>query len=132
MNFKKYIQISTIPLIIFSLALIILGIAVWSKNPYTGVLYLIIGVVQFLGAVFVYPRVAKAQDMTDVGNRSVQQNWIILSISIAGVALFLAPFFRTGPMVLPYVVFVICWIALFLSAFNIYFAVKKTGARMVV
>jgi len=119
-------------LVIIALIIIVLGAMNWSENPYTGLIYLIVGVIQFLGGILLYPRIAKLKDLKEIGNRSVQLNWLILSIGIAGMALFMAPFFRLESMVVPYIAFILCVIAVLLSGFNIFIAVKQTKARMVV
>jgi len=132
MEFKKYIKITSLILVILSIVLFVLGLFIWSSNQYAGFLYVLIAVVEFLGAVFVFPRIAGVEDMQEAGNRAVQQNWIVLSIGIAGMALFLAPFFRIDSMAVPYIAFLICVVSVILSAINIYTAIKKVKARMVV
>ncbi|UCB45087.1 MAG: hypothetical protein JSV25_12845 [Spirochaetota bacterium] len=132
MNFKKYIQITMIIVVVISIVIIALGAVKWSENPYTGLIYLIVGVIQFLGGVLLFPRIAKLEDMKEVGNRSVQANWLVLSIGIAGMALFMAPFFRLEAMAIPYIAFILCVISVLLSGFNIFTAVKKAKARMIV
>jgi len=132
MKFKKYTRISTSVLLVFSIILLILAAAVWSKNIYTGVVYLIIGMTQLICTLLLYPRIGKIKDETEIGNRLVQHNWIVLSIGIAGCALFLAPFFKVDSMAIPYTAFTVCLISVLLSTFNIYKAVKDTKARMVV
>ena len=132
MNFRKYIKITTAILTALSVVLIILAFIAWPKNVYTGIIYLIVGIVEFLGAVITYPRISRTDDDREMGNRSVQQNWIILSIGIAGCALFLAPFFEVDNSSLPVISFILSIIVTILSAVNIYLAVKKVNARMVV
>lgn len=132
MNFKKYIQISVGILFILSIILLVLGIVIWKQNVYTGIIYIAIAIIQFLGTILLYPRISRLDDMTEVGNRSVQQNWIVLSVGIAGCALFLAPFFKVDSMAIPIFAFFLCAISAILSAVNIYAAVKKVKARMVV
>jgi hypothetical protein len=132
MNFKKYIQTMMSILLLFSIIIIVLGFLVWSKNVYTGLIYMIIAGIQFFGIVFLYPRIGKIDDMHEVGNRSVPHNWIVLSVGIAGAALFLAPFFKPDSMVIPFAAFVLCVIMIILSALNILFAVKKVKARTIV
>jgi len=132
MEFKKYIKLTSLILVILSIILFVFSLLIWSSNQYAGFLYLIIAVVEFLGAIFVFPRIAGLEDMKEAGNRAVQQNWIVLSIGIAGMALFLAPFFRADSMTVPYIAFIICVVSVLLSAFNIYTAIKKVKARMVV
>lgn len=132
MDFKKYSQITITILLVISIIIFVLGLVVWSENVYTGLIYIIVAAIMFLGCIFLYPRIAKIKDMAEVGNRSVQANWLVLSVGIAGMALFLAPFFKLDSMTVPWVAFVLCVIAVLLSAFNIYSAVKKAKARMVV
>ena len=132
MNFKKYIQLTMIIVIVISLVIIVLGAVKWSENPYTGLIYLIVGVIQFLGGIILLPRIAKLEDLKTGGNRAVQANWLVLSIGIAGMALFLAPFFRLEAMGIPYIAFILCIISVILSGFNIFTAVKKAKARMIV
>jgi peptidoglycan/LPS O-acetylase OafA/YrhL len=132
MNFKKYIQITMVILVVISIVIIALGVMKWSERPYTGLIYLIIGVIQFLGGVLLFPRIAKREDMQEVGNLSVQANWLVLSIGIAGMALFMAPFFRLESMVVPYIAFILCIVSVILSGLNIFTAVKKAKARMIV
>lgn len=132
MNFKKYSQVTITILLVISIVICVLGIFAWSGNVYAGLLYVVVAAIMFLACIFLYPRIAKIEDMYEVGNRSVQANWIVLSVGIAGMALFLAPFFKLDSMTVPWVAFVLCVIAVLLSAFNIYSAVKKVKARMVV
>ena len=132
MEFKKYIRVTMLILVIIALIIIVFGAMNWSENLYTGLIYLVVGVIQFLGGILIYPRIAKLKDMKEIGNRSVQLNWLILSIGIAGMALFMAPFFRLEAMAIPYIAFILCVISVLLSGFNIFTAVKKAKARMVV
>ncbi len=132
MNFKKYTQIMISILLLFSIIIIVLGIAVWSKNVYTGIIFLIIAGIQFFTIIFLYPRIGKIDDMHEVGNRSVPHNWAVLSVGIAGAALFLAPFFRPDSMIIPFVAFVLCILQVIISALNILFAVRKVKARTIV
>jgi cobalamin synthase len=132
MEFKKYVQISTGVLLTFSVILLILAGLAWSKNTYAGIIYLVIAIIQLMCALLLYPRIMRIEDITEIGNRSVQHNWLIVSIGISGCALFLAPFFRLDHMAVPYTAFTVCLISVLLSAFNIYNAVKQAKARMVV
>ncbi|MBA7574655.1 hypothetical protein ES695_06205 [Candidatus Atribacteria bacterium 1244-E10-H5-B2] len=132
MKFTKYIQISTGVLLTFSIILLILAGVVWSKNIYAGIIYLIIGIIQLISTLLLYYQIGKIKDITEMGNRSVQHNWIILSIGIAGCALFLAPFFEIDSMAIPYTAFTVCLISILLSIINIYKAIREAKARMVV
>ncbi len=131
MDFKKYTQLITIVLIILPFIIVVLGLLNWSENVYTGIIYVVVGALQFLSAIFVYPRIAKVADAQMVGNRVVQQNWLILSLGIAGMALFSAPFFKIEPASIPYITFIISTVLVILSGFNILMAVRKVKARMV-
>jgi len=132
MDFKKYIMRAMIIIIVIAIIIIVLGIAKLSENVYTGLIYLIVGVIQFLGSVILLPRISGLEDLTEVGNRAVQSNWLVLSIGIAGMALFLAPFFRLESMVIPYITFILCVISVVFSAINIFISVKRAKARMIV
>ncbi len=132
MDFKKYIQRAMIILIAIAIIIIVLGIAKLSENVYTGLIYLIVGVIQFLGSVILLPRIARLEDLTEIGNRAVQSNWLVLSIGIAGMALFLAPFFRLESMVIPYIAFILCVLSVIFSAINLFISVKRAKARMIV
>jgi len=132
MDYKKYIQRAMIILIIIAIIIIVLGIAKLSENVYTGLIYLIVGVIQFLGSVILLPRIARLKDLSEIGNRAVQSNWLILSIGIAGMALFLAPFFRLESMVIPYIAFILCVVSVIFSAINLFISVKRAKARMIV
>jgi hypothetical protein len=132
MDYKKYIQRAMIILIIIAIIIIVLGIAKLSENVYTGLIYLIVGVIQFLGSVILLPRIAGLEDLSEIGNRAVQSNWLILSIGIAGMALFLAPFFRLESMVIPYIAFILCVLSVIFSAINLFISVKRAKARMIV
>ncbi|MEA1965053.1 MAG: hypothetical protein U9O41_08015 [Candidatus Aerophobetes bacterium] len=132
MEFKKYTQISTSVLLILSIILLVLAGMIWSKNIYAGVIYLIIGITQLISTLLLYPRIGKIKDITEIGNRAVEHNWIILSIGIAGCALFLAPFFKADSMAVPFAAFTVCLISILFSILNIYRAVREAKARMVV
>ncbi|MBN2325132.1 MAG: hypothetical protein JXQ30_15490 [Spirochaetes bacterium] len=132
MNFKGYIRTTSIIIIVLALAVLVLGIAKWSENPYTGIIYAVVGFIQLLGMVLLFPRIAKLDDQKEVGNRAVQANWIVLSLGIAGMALFLAPFFRLESVTVSYVAFILSVVLTVLSAFNIFIAVNRVKARMVV
>jgi len=132
MKFIKYIQISTGVLLIFSIILLVLAGVVWSKNIYAGIIYLIIGIIQLISTLSLYSRIGKIKDIIEMGNMSVQFNWLILSIGIAGVALFLAPFFKIDSTAIPYIAFAVCFISILLSIINIYKAIRETKAQMVI
>lgn len=132
MNFRKYIKISMGVLLLISGVLIALGVSVWSRYVYTAIIYMATGAIQFLGSVFLYPRIGRLDDLHEVGNRAVQQNWIVLSIGITGMALFLAPFFTEGMGEIPVFAFFLCTASVLLSIVNIYTAVKKVNARLIV
>lgn len=132
MNFTKYIKTTSAILSVVALVLIVLGVTALSANVYTGIIYIVVGGIQLLGAALLFPRIANVEEPKVVGNRSVQANWIVLSLGIAGMALFLAPFFRLETMVVSYIAFILCVVSVLLGAFNIFSAVKKVGARMVV
>jgi len=133
MEFKKYIQISTSVFLILSIIVLILAGIVWSKNIYTGILYLVIGLTQLIATLLLFPRIGKTKDITELGNIAVVHNWAVLSIGIAGCFVVLAPFFKVNSMVvIPYVAFAICLIFALLGIFDIYKAIKDTKASMVV
>lgn len=132
MDFKKHTRTMTLILTILSIIIIILGLLAWSKSVYTGIIYIVIGILQLLGAIFVYPRIAKVTDDQQVGNRAIQEYWIVLSVGIAGMALFLAPFFKIEPVLIPYISFIIVTVSVILSGLSIMNAVRKVKARMVV
>jgi hypothetical protein len=132
MDFKKYTRTMTLILIILSIIIIVFGLLSLSKNIYAGIVYLVIGALQFLGAIFVYPRITKVVDTQEVGNRAVQHFWLILSVGIAGMALFLAPFFKIEPKLIPYISFIIVTLSVILGGLSIMMAVRKVKARMVV
>lgn len=132
MDFKKYITITTSILLVFSVVIFVLGLLFWAENTYTGIIYLIISGIQIVALITLYPRARRAEDMQEKGNRVVFHNWSVLSVGIAGAALFLAPFFRIDSMTVPFIAFILCVLAVILSAVNIFTSVKMAQARMII
>jgi len=132
MKFKRYVKISSGIVIILAVVLIILASAAWSQNIFTGIIYLAIGLIQLVGVALVYPRINKEEDLWEMGNKSVQHNWIALSLGLTGCAMFLAPFFAVASTSIPIAAFTVCLITLLLTIFNIYKAVRETKARLIV
>jgi len=126
MKFKKYIQRSMVGPLVFSIILLILGGAVWSKNIYAGIMYLVVGLTQLISNILLYSQIRKREDETEIGGISVQLNWLILSIGVTGCLLFLAPFFTVNTIWIPYTAFTACLISALWCAFNLYKAVKET------
>jgi hypothetical protein len=133
MEFKRYVKISSGIIMIFPIVLLVLAAMVWSQNVFTGIIYLAIGIIQLVGMVLIFPRIRKEEDLWELGNKFVQHNWIVLSLGLTGVAMFLAPFFTEGVgTAVPYVAFAVCLVTLLWSILNLYKAVKETKARLVV
>lgn len=132
MEFKRYVKISSGIVLIFPIVLLILAGVAWSENIYTGIIYLVVGVIQLVGMVLIYPRIMKLEDVKEIGNKCVQHNWIVLSLGVTGCAMFLAPFFQLDSMVIPYIAFAVCIPSILLGIINIYKAVTKAKARMIV
>jgi hypothetical protein len=133
MEFKRYVKISSGIVLIFPIVLLILAGIVWSQNVYTGIIYLVVGIIQLVGMVIIYPRIRKLEDVTEIGNKYVQHNWVVLSFAVTGCAVFLAPFFTQGvATAIPYIAFAVCVVSAGLSIFNLYKAVKEAKARLVV
>jgi hypothetical protein len=132
MGFQKYATFTTSILLLFALVILVSGLALWQSNLYTGLIYLIISGIQVISLVLLYPRVQSAGEDQEKGNRVVIHNWSVLSVGIAGVALFQAPFFRVDTSPLPVVAFILSVAIVLVSALNIYMAVKKVKARMII
>lgn len=132
MKFKRYVKISCGIVMILAVVLIILASAAWSQNICTGIVYLAVGLIQLVGVALVYPRINKEEDLWEMGNKSVQHNWIALSLGLTGCAMFLAPFFAVDSTSIPIAAFTVCLVTLLLTIFNIYKAVRETKARLIV
>ncbi len=132
MSFQKYAALTTSILLLFALVILVSGLALWQSNLYTGLIYLIIAGIQVISLAILYPRLKAAEQDQEKGNRVVIHNWSVLSVGIAGVALFQAPFFRVDTSALPVVAFILSVAIVLLSAMNIYVAVKKVKARMII
>jgi len=132
MEFKRYVKISSGIVLIFPIVLLILAGIAWSESIYTGIIYLVVGIIQLVGMVLIYPRIMKLEDVKEIGNKCVQHNWIVLSLGVTGCAMFLAPFFQLESMVIPYIAFAVCIPPILLGIISIYKAVTKAKARMIV
>lgn len=132
MKFKRYVKISSGIIMIFPIVLLVLAALVWSQNVFTGIIYLVIGLIQLVGMALIYPRISKEEDLWELGNKFVQHNWIVLSLGLTGCAMFLAPFFAVASTSIPIVAFTVCLITLLLSIFNLYKAVREAKARLIV
>jgi hypothetical protein len=131
MKFKKYIQVTYLIMLLLGVAMLGLAAAVWSKNVYTGILYIIIGLINFLNLLIAFSRIGGKKDEVTIGNISVQHSWLCISIGVAGAATILAPFFEVGSL-LPYLAFIICIIWILIGIMDIYKAVVDVKARMIV
>jgi len=126
MKFKKYIQISMAGPLIISVIILMFASVTWSKNIYTGIIYLAVGLIQLISSILLHFQISKREDLTEIGSISVQFNWLILSISLTGCILFLASFFTVTPIWIPYAAFLLCLIMVLWCAINLYKTVKET------
>lgn len=131
MEFKQYTNLMNSLFAVLGIILIALGVIVRGDNVYSGITYVLIGIVQLLiaGASFIRIR---DKDGRELGNVSVQHSWWLLSVGIAALALFPSDFFSVSSTAIGYSAIAIAIIWVVLNAVSIYVAVKKTKARLVV
>lgn len=131
MDFKKYTYSMSSLFAVLGLIVVILGVLVKGDNVYTGIIYVLIGVLQLLIATTAFPRF-RNKDEVGIGNITVQHNWWILSVGVAALALFPSAFFSIPATSLVYLTTGIALIWVVLSVTTIYVAVKRTNARLVI
>lgn len=131
MDFKKYSSWMVCLFAALGIVLLAIGIVVRGDNLYTGITYVVVGIFQLLIALSAIPRL-RGKDGAAMGNVVVQHNWWILSVGIAGLAVFPSQFFSLPLAGLVYLAVAISAIWVILGAINVYLAVKRTGARLAV
>ena len=131
MDFKSYASLMACFFVVLGLVLMAIGLIVRGDNLYTGITYTAMGIIQLLIAASTIPRLGGKEEAA-IGNVAVQHNWWILSVGIAGLAVFPSSFFSIPSTGLMYAAIAISAIWVILGAINIYLAVKRTGARLAV
>lgn len=115
---------------LLGLLLVIIGIPAYPENPYTGIIYVVIGVAQIL-VVGVLLGFARGKSGRDFGNVAVVGCWWILSVGIAALALFTSPLLVISTLYVA-VSTVLAAIWVILGAVNIWLMVTRLGAEIVV
>ncbi len=114
--------------IVLSVILLIFAYYSWQHFFVTGAMYAQIGVAQLLMSAIALMRLPSSKgDPMEIGKVGIQHSWIILSIGLAGVALFLAPYFDIGLPIITYTAFAIALLYLVIGAFSLYKTNKDTG-----
>jgi hypothetical protein len=135
MELKKLKRIAYTTYTLFlALAFILLFLAfiAWPKWIYTGVMYLGVGITQlnFSGTLFI--RLRKKQMKEEIGTVVVQHSWWLLSIALASMMIFLAPFFKVFPVAIVYTAVSLAVIWFVLGSIDLYIFVKETGVPLAV
>lgn len=130
MKFKDFGVRINLTFGLLGLILLVMGLLIYSESIYAGVVYMIIGFFQILIPAFAVIRMSGKKG-ADLGNVIVMASWWILSVGIAGVALFTSPLLAVSLVYTAIsTILAILWIVL--SAISIKFAISETGARLVV
>lgn len=115
---------------LLGIVLILVGIPALRESTYTGTIYIVIGAVQVLisGLTHFFTRGKIGREF---GNIMVSGCWWILSVGIAGIALFASPLFTISPAYSAVsILFAAIWLVL--GALNVWLMVSKVGAEIVV
>lgn len=111
--------------------LLVLGGVVWSENTWAGVLYLIIALAQIFISLGLLVRLRRHAELTTAGHVTVQHSWGICSIGIAAAAIIPSNFFAVADLWMAIAVIIgLAWAAL--GAFNLYWTVQSTDARLTI
>lgn len=110
---------------------LLLSALAWSVNVWMSILLILIAASQLIAAGSLLPRLRDGQQPQEVGNVVVQHSWIMLSISIAAVALYPSPFFAVSTFVFVTAIAVgVAWVGV--SILNIYQSVTEFNSRLTV
>ncbi|MFW6153309.1 MAG: hypothetical protein ACOC42_03005 [Halobacteriota archaeon] len=114
-----------------AVVLVALGGVVWTSNQWAGLLYALVGITQLLIGLGLIYRLNARDDLTGAGNVTVQHSWGVTSIGIASAAIIPSEFFAVDQVWMALAVFVgLAWTVL--GAFNLYWTVTSTEARLTV
>lgn len=110
---------------------LLLSVVTWPVNVWMSILLVLIAASQLIAASSLLPRMGAREQPQDVGNVVVQHSWIMLSISIAAIALYPSPFFAVSTVVFVVAIAVgMAWIGV--SILNIYQSVTEFDSRLTV
>lgn len=130
MKFQDYSVRINLAFGVLGLILLIMGSLIYSESVYTGVVYMVIGLSQIIIPAFALVRIS-GKTGSELGNVMVMGCWWILSIGIAGLALFTSPLLAVSTAYTAVsTIIAVLWIIL--SVVSIKFAISETGARLVV
>ncbi|MDI6819577.1 MAG: hypothetical protein QMC89_01545 [Candidatus Hodarchaeaceae archaeon] len=126
-------RISLMSVIFFALlgiVLVVVGASALDESIYAGTIYAVIGAAQVLISVLTFA-FTRGKIKREFGNTMVLGCWWILSVGIAGLALFTSPLFAISPVYsVVSSLFAVIWVVL--GAFNMWLMVSKVGAEIVV
>lgn len=130
MKFQDYCRGIGATFAVLGVILLFLGVAGFSENLYAGTVYSLIGIFQIIIAGL-FLALMREKTGSELGNLAVTCCWWILSIGIAGAALFPSQFLRVSlTYAIVSTVIAVIWIVL--GAFSIRLAISRTGASLVV
>jgi len=113
---------------------ILLGIAaalMWSSNIWTALVSLIVAVAQLVVSATLPRRIRERDQLRQAGNVVVQHSWLVLSISIAALAIYPSPFFDVAIIGFAAGLLIsFLWAAI--GVFNLYQGVTQAGARLTI
>jgi len=120
-------------LVALALAVVLLidAAMMWSENQWTGFISVFIALWQIIILGALSPRFQKRDDLQRAGNVVVQHNWLVLSISVAAMAIYPSPFFAVPTLWFAVAMLVsLGWAGT--ALFSLYKAVNKAGARLTI
>jgi len=107
---------------------LVVAALVWNGNVWTGAMAVFVGVSQLVVIGSIDPRIRDQSDARSVGNVVVQHSWFVLSIGVAGAAVFSSPFFSVATeWVTASVLLNLAWAVL--GAYMIYWSVTEADTR---
>lgn len=129
--FQGTIKRRNVAAIGLAVVLVALGGVVWSSNQWAGILYGLVGLTQLVIGLGLIYRLNARDDLTRAGNVTVQHSWGITSIGIASAAIVPSEFFAVDQVWMALAVIIgLAWALL--GAFNLYWTVTSTDARLTV
>lgn len=111
---------------------LVLGILIRDDNIYAAIIYGIVGVSAGCLSGYSYYELSNQTDQTKCGKIIVFSSWMIISLSLAGMCLFLSDFLMPAESGFAYISFSLCFVGFIGSIYDLIITSKETDTPLAI
>lgn len=111
---------------------LVLGILIREDNIYAAIIYGIIGIAAGSLSGYSYYALSNETDQSKYGKVIVFCSWMIISLSLAGMCLFLSDFLMPAETGFAYISFSLCFVGFIGSIYDLIITSKETDTPLAI